>query len=73
MRDAYEEIGNCGRRDITPFGSIIVTHLGGIFSSDATPASVSKSTEFFTVSISRRAGCNFHSPTATGYPRVPRK
>lgn len=73
VRDTYEEIGNCGKRDIAPFGSIIVTHLGGIFSGNAIPADRGKSTEFFAVSISHHTRCDFRSPTATGYPSVPRK
>ena len=73
MRNVYEEIRNFGRCDNTSVGSVIVTDLGSIFSGNTIPADVGKSAEFFAVSISHRTQCDFHSPTATGYPSVPRK
>jgi hypothetical protein len=73
VRATYEEIRDFGRRDNTSVGSVIVTDLGGIFSGNTIPADVGKSAKFFAVSISHRTRCNFHSPTATDYPRVSRK
>ena len=70
VRGTYEKIRDFGGSDITPVGGAIIADLAGILSTDAISTDVVKSVEFPAVSSHHCAGCNFRSPTATGYPRT---
>lgn len=70
MRGTYEKIRDFGGSNITPVGGAIIADLAGILSTDAISTDVVKSVEFPAVSSHHCAGCNFRSPTATGYPRT---
>ena len=68
--EILEGVRDFRRRDITPIGGTVVTHLDGIRWKNRTFTDVIKSLELFAVSNTHRTQRYFRAPHAPSYPRV---